>query len=88
MKDLSAQDLQNNIPLVAKKHDGHKTTVKVGDQEIGGERLTVIAGPCAVENRDQVLDIARHVKDLGAHLLRGGAFKPLTFPYRSDSLFD
>jgi len=48
----------------------------------------VIAGPCAVESEDQVLDIARAVKAAGAAMLRGGAFKPLTFPYRNERMFE
>jgi 3-deoxy-7-phosphoheptulonate synthase len=86
MKDVSAADLEHNIPLVARRHDGHKTTVRVGSVEIGGDRIVVIAGPCAVENEELMLDIARAVKKAGAHMLRGGAFKPLTFPYRRGSM--
>ena len=50
MKDISPNDLRDNIPLVAKQHDGHKTTVRVGNVVIGGDALVVIAGPCAVES--------------------------------------
>ena len=82
MKDVSAADLKDNIPLVARQHDGHKTTVRVGQVVIGGEQLVVMAGPCAIENEELTLDIARAVKAAGATMLRGGAFKPLTFPYR------
>jgi len=82
MKDISPNDLRDNIPLVAKQHDGHKTTVRVGNAVIGGDRLVVIAGPCAVETEELTLDIARAVKAAGATMLRGGAYKPLTFPYR------
>ncbi|MCX6537555.1 MAG: 3-deoxy-7-phosphoheptulonate synthase [Acidobacteria bacterium] len=82
MKDISPNDLRDNIPLVAKQHDGHKTTVRVGNVVIGGDALVIIAGPCAVETEELTLDIARAVKAAGATMLRGGAFKPLTFPYR------
>lgn len=88
MKDISEHDLLKNIPLVAKKHEDHKTKVRVGRHEIGGDHFTVIAGPCAVESLEQVLDIAKNVKQSGAAILRGGAFKPLTFPYRTSSLFE
>ena len=88
MKDVSAADIENNIPLVARRHDGHKTTVRVGGVEIGGDRIVVMAGPCAVENEELMLDIARAVKKAGAHMLRGGAFKPLTFPYRRGNMRD
>lgn len=53
---------------------------------IGGGLFTVIAGPCAVESRDQILRIARIVKKAGAHMLRGGAFKPRTSPYSFSGL--
>jgi 3-deoxy-7-phosphoheptulonate synthase len=58
-----------------------KTVVRVGDVEIGGDELTIIAGPCAVESRDQALTIAASVSRLGIKLFRGGAFKPRTSPY-------
>jgi len=57
------------------------TVIKVGNIAIGGEELVVIAGPCAVESEEQVLATARAVKAAGAHILRGGAFKPSTSPY-------
>src|SRR5467141_1258553 len=55
-----------------------RTVVKVRSLEIGGPRIAVIAGPCSVESREQILDIAKIVKDAGATALRGGAFKPRT----------
>jgi 3-deoxy-7-phosphoheptulonate synthase len=54
---------------------------KVGDVEIGGDSVFVIAGPCAVESREQLMSTAKAVKASGAHFLRGGAFKPRTSPY-------
>ncbi|OPY58920.1 MAG: Phospho-2-dehydro-3-deoxyheptonate aldolase [Pelotomaculum sp. PtaU1.Bin035] len=57
------------------------TIIKVGDQEIGGDTIHVMAGPCAVENREQVMETAEIVKKAGATILRGGAFKPRTSPY-------
>lgn len=56
------------------------------DVEIGGQRLTVIAGPCSVEDEAQIIRIAQSVKDAGAHALRGGAFKPRTNPYEFKGL--
>lgn len=56
-------------------------TVRVGDQIIGGKKLTMIAGPCAVENEEQIRTAARGVKAAGAAFLRGGAYKPRTSPY-------
>ena len=57
------------------------TVVKVGDTSVGGDIFTFIAGPCSVENEEQLIGIAREVKRLGATMLRGGAFKPRTSPY-------
>jgi 3-deoxy-7-phosphoheptulonate synthase len=87
MKDVSEQDLAGNLKLVARQGDA-RTVVRVGDARFGDGSFAVIAGPCTVESRDQVLDIARAVKTRGATLLRGGAFKPLTFPYRSATMFE
>jgi len=61
-----------------KKED---TIVTVGKVKIGGNRVAIIAGPCAVESRKQIMEIARAVRDAGAVMLRGGAFKPRTSPY-------
>ncbi len=57
------------------------SVVRVGDVSIGGGGFTVVAGPCAVEGYDTLLETARAVKSAGAHLLRGGAYKPRTSPY-------
>src|SRR5215218_9180522 len=63
-----------------------KTVVRVGDAEIGGEELAIIAGPCAVENREQLFAIAEAVRRSGARFFRGGAFKPRTSPYAFQGL--
>ena len=57
------------------------TVVEVGDAKIGGGHFGMIAGPCSVESEDQIVTIAKAVKEAGAQLLRGGAFKPRTSPY-------
>ncbi|HEX2173820.1 MAG TPA: 3-deoxy-7-phosphoheptulonate synthase [Dehalococcoidia bacterium] len=62
------------------------TVVRVGDVEIGGPRIVVMAGPCAVESREQLLETARGVKAAGFPILRGGAFKPRTSPYSFQGL--
>ena len=62
------------------------THVAVGDVVVGADRLTVIAGPCAVENRQQVMAAAAAVRKAGAVLFRGGAFKPRTSPYAFQGL--
>lgn len=66
-----------------KKED---TIVRVGNVSIGGNRVVVIAGPCAVESREQILSIAESVRESGAVILRGGAFKPRTSPYSFQGL--
>ncbi len=66
------------------RHD--KTAVKVGDASVGGDELAIIAGPCAVENREQLFAIAEAVKRSGARFFRGGAFKPRTSPYAFQGL--
>ena len=60
--------------------------VEVGDLEIGSKLFVVVAGPCSVEGRKQILEAAREVKRAGAHMLRGGAFKPRTSPYSFQGL--
>ena len=74
----------NNIPLVARIHD-RKTTFPLGEITVGAD-LLLIAGPCGVETEEQMISIARAVKQSGAHLLRGGAFKPRTSPYSFQGL--
>src|SRR5918993_2405434 len=63
-----------------------KTIVRVGDATIGGDELAIIAGPCAVESREQAFAIAETVKQSGARFFRGGAFKPRTSPYSFQGL--
>ena len=63
-----------------------KTIVRVGDAEIGGDELAIIAGPCAIESRTQAFAIAETVRRSGARFFRGGAFKPRTSPYAFQGL--
>ncbi|NIM04297.1 MAG: 3-deoxy-7-phosphoheptulonate synthase, partial [Armatimonadetes bacterium] len=58
-----------------------RTVIEVKGVKIGGEKIVVIAGPCSVESKDQILETARTVKQAGADILRGGAYKPSTSPY-------
>jgi 3-deoxy-7-phosphoheptulonate synthase len=67
--------------LVGREFHPSDTLVDVRGVKVGGNNFVVIAGPCSVENRDGYLDIARFVKKTGAHMLRGGAFKPRSSPY-------
>lgn len=63
-----------------------KTVVAVGDASIGGDELAIIAGPCAIESRDQAFAVAEAVRRSGAKFFRGGAFKPRTSPYAFQGL--
>ena len=62
------------------------TVIRVNGVQVGGGTFCVIAGPCSVESRAQILESARAVKDGGAHMLRGGAYKPRTSPYSFQGL--
>lgn len=73
--------------LASIEHHPGRTRVRVGQVEIGlGKALAVMAGPCGVESREQILGTARWVRREGARLLRGGAFKPRTSPYAFQGL--
>ena len=78
-RDFQPHDTLIEINPLAKTGDYHGCTV-------GGNRLTIIAGPCAVESREQILETAQIVKEAGAHMLRGGAYKPRTSPYSFQGL--
>jgi len=67
--------------LVSRAQRAKDTVIHVKNVEIGGPRPVIIAGPCSVESRDQILQCARIVKELGGDILRGGCFKPRTSPY-------
>ncbi len=67
--------------LANKKFHPEPTVVKVGNAEIGGDKLVIMSGPCAVESAEQVLETAIAIKKAGAQILRGGAYKPRTSPY-------
>ena len=70
-----------------RKFHPNDTVVEVGDQvKIGGGNFVTIAGPCSVESEDQIIEVAESVKASGAHILRGGAFKPRTSPYAFQGL--
>jgi len=72
--------------LASREFKPDKTVVKLNGAEVGGERISVIAGPCAIETYDQVLEAAKSAKRAGAQILRGGAFKPRTSPYSFQGL--
>lgn len=72
--------------LVSREFRPENSEIQVGDLTIGGKDLQVIAGPCAVESREQIISVARDLKEAGAAMLRGGAFKPRTSPYAFQGL--
>ena len=72
--------------LVSREAKRENTVVSVGGVPVGGERLAVAAGPCAVESEARALEIGRLVRDAGANLYRGGAYKPRTSPYSFQGL--
>ncbi|HEV8609994.1 MAG TPA: 3-deoxy-7-phosphoheptulonate synthase [Thermoanaerobaculia bacterium] len=72
--------------LVSREAKPEDTVVSIGGVAVGGPRLAVVAGPCAVESERQAIDIARQVRAAGATLYRGGAFKPRTSPYSFQGL--
>ena len=82
-----APGVENVVPiaqpfkLVSRQVKPQRTIVRVGEAEIGGDTVVVIAGPCSVESREQLMSSAHAVKKAGASMLRGGAYKPRTSPY-------
>lgn len=72
--------------FVSRDFQSEDTVIKLGDAQIGGGTFTVVAGPCAVESRDQLMRTAEAVKKAGAKVLRGDAFKPRTSPYAFQGL--
>lgn len=81
LQDWRACTTAKSFKLASRDFQRETSIVKVGDVEIGGARVVVCAGPCAVEGHECLLESARAVKNAGARILRGGAFKPRTSPY-------
>ncbi|MFK5889131.1 MAG: 3-deoxy-7-phosphoheptulonate synthase [Flavobacteriaceae bacterium] len=81
------KDVKIAIPKKVSKKENQKTTiVNVSGVEFGGKEIVIIAGPCAVENKEQLFQTAKSVKASGANILRGGAFKPRSSPYSFQGL--
>jgi len=72
--------------LVSREMKSEDTIINFGDASIGGKELTVIAGPCSVESRDQMFDIAGELKEMGIKFIRAGAYKPRSSPYSFQGL--
>ena len=72
--------------LASRSFQKEDTEIKIKDVVIGGNEVVMMAGPCSVENEDQIFTIAEVVAKAGAKILRGGAFKPRTSPYSFQGL--
>ena len=72
--------------LASREFKEEDTVIKVGNTVIGGSKLNIMAGPCAVEDKEQYIETALKVKEAGADILRGGSFKPRTSPYSFQGL--
>jgi 3-deoxy-7-phosphoheptulonate synthase len=94
--DIDSIDAQPIVESVKRVQEPYKkanrkfhpgdTVIPVGNTQIGGGNLTIIAGPCSVESEEQIIEVAKRVKAAGATMLRGGAFKPRTSPYSFQGL--
>ena len=87
-KDITLDDMETKFPLAAAKEPGHRSRFTISGVEFGGSLIPVMAGPNTVENEEMIVATAKAVKAAGAHFLRGGAFKPLSFPYRGEKYFE
>ena len=95
MELLGSLEIVENVKRVSepfkqanRKFHPDDTVVQIGDAKIGGGHFAMIAGPCSVESEDQIIEVAQAVKEAGADILRGGAFKPRTSPYAFQGLKD
>lgn len=93
MELLSSLEIVDTVKRVSepfkqanRKFHPNDSIIEVGDVKIGGGHFALIAGPCSVESRDQIIAVAQAVKASGANILRGGAFKPRTSPYAFQGL--
>lgn len=82
----SAVPILKPYKLVSRETKPENSVLDIGGVQVGGKELTLMAGPCSVESRDQILGLARDVKKAGGQFLRGGAFKPRTSPYSFQGL--
>ncbi len=82
----SAVPILKPYKLVSRETKAENSVLDIGGVKVGGRELTLMAGPCSVESREQILALARVVKQAGGQFLRGGAFKPRTSPYSFQGL--
>ena len=81
MKDFEYQNY-----IYSKKDPDHRSVINVGGVQIGGDKITIMAGPCVIDSVESTEKIAAEIKALGADILRGGAYKPRTSPYSFQGL--
>lgn len=81
-----SEEIKVAYPLASRQIKNEDSIIKLGDIEIGGDKACVIAGPCAVESREQLTDIANELSQLGVKIFRGGAYKPRSSPYAFQGL--
>lgn len=81
MKDFEYQNY-----IYSKKAPDHRSVINVGGVQIGGDKITIMAGPCVIDGVENTEKIAAEIKALGADILRGGAYKPRTSPYSFQGL--
>ncbi len=82
----NVQRIQEPFKNANRKFHSEPLVVEIGNTKIGGGNFQIIAGPCSVESREQLCEVANRIKTAGAGLLRGGAFKPRTSPYAFQGL--
>ncbi len=78
---VETQIINTPYKIASRKFQDKKTIINIDGVKLGGKKIIIIAGPCAVENRENLIETARFIKSAGGHILRGGAFKPRTSPY-------
>jgi len=79
-------EIEKPFKLASREFKEEDTIIDVSNVKIGSKKIVIMAGPCAVESKEQIIEIAKLVKSKGAHFLRGGAFKPRTSPYSFQGL--
>ena len=79
-------EITHPFKLASRDFKKEDTVINVKGSKIGGDNFAIMAGPCAVESREQIIETAKYIKEKGAQFLRGGAFKPRTSPYSFQGL--
>ena len=79
-------EIEKPYKLASREFKNENTVITIGDVKIGGNEISVMAGPCAIESRETAMEIAAAVKKNGVRILRGGAFKPRSSPYSFQGL--